>query len=81
MTAINVLVLASITAVSMVVILVVVKRSRPETRQPSDPMRVLEVRLARGEITTDEYHEQRCRLGPPPSPGAHHRGDSTATEQ
>jgi uncharacterized membrane protein len=74
-TAIIVMVVGFVAVVSAIVILVVVvKHVRRETDPPSDPMRILEVRVARGEITTDEYHEQRSRLHPPPSPGTHHRG-------
>ena len=80
MTAIVVMAVGGVIAVSVVATMLVFKRARPESRPPSDPMRILEVRLARGEITADEYDEQRSRLSPPPSPGAHHRGASTADD-
>lgn len=65
---------------AIVISLVVVKHVRSETDPPSDPMRILEVRLARGEITIDEYHQQRSELGPPPSPATYHRMRSADDE-
>lgn len=39
------------------------RSKQPSTHVPSDPERCLEVMLARGQISTEEYHRRRSELG------------------
>lgn len=51
---------------------------------PSDPARCLEVQLARGEISTEEYHQRRSRLEVEETSGrfyAQRRSDPTARRE
>ncbi len=52
---------------------------------PSDPARCLEVQLARGEISTEEYHQRRSRLEVEETPSgrfyAQRRADPTARRE
>lgn len=61
-------------AVALVVVLV--SRGRPlsaptepvvHVGQPTEAMRILDERFARGEIEDDEYQRRRRLLGPPPA--------------
>lgn len=80
MTAIVLSVGGLVICLSAIVALLAVKRARQEAPLPVDPLRLLEVQVARGEITTDEYHSQRSKLGEPSAPGSHRRTDSGVDE-
>lgn len=81
MNAIIVLAIGCVAAVSTITVLFVLKHRRPEVSTPTDPLRVLQVRVARGEITIDEYHAQRSRLGAAPPPAVYHRRGPTRPEE
>jgi uncharacterized membrane protein len=59
------LVLFFVVGVPVILVLAIARAARqggPPAR-PADPVTVLDGRLARGEITPDEYDEARRRLG------------------
>ena len=74
-------IVGALAVASTIVALIIIKRGRRAPDSPSDPMRLLEVLVAQGEITTAEYHEQRSRLGSPPPPGGHSLKDAPADER
>ncbi len=58
------LIVAGVVVLTIWVVQAIVRRSGPGVQAaPTDPLTALQLRLARGEITLDEYESVRARMG------------------
>lgn len=58
------LILAGVVVLTIWVVKTIVRQGGPGARTaPTDPLTALQLRLARGEITLDDYETMRARMG------------------